>query len=277
MILAVDGAHAATSRTSISSWRHPRPRRRRIDAHDARGSGRSRPTPSETAGGCSTPREALFRERGLDVGVAEIAAARRRRPRHAVPQLPDQAGPDRGDRGRADGRGHRPRPEAARRSGPGEALFEFLEEIVGRQQLDRSLFEAVADAFLANDEIRAAHAEIVGVLDELLDRAQDAGAVRADVGAMDVLMLFKGVCEAASAFAQLDAEHRPAPARPGPGRDQRGPGAAAAARPAPTLEDVERVVRKPSEPTPAVKPAAADTGRQAGGAAPEVKPAAPAR
>jgi hypothetical protein len=75
---------------------------------------------------------------------------------------------------------------------------------VGRQQLDRALFEAVGDTFLANQDIRAAHAEIVGGLDELLTRAKDAGAVRSDVGAMDVLMLLKGVCEAATAFAGSD-------------------------------------------------------------------------
>jgi hypothetical protein len=44
----------------------------------------------------------------------------------------------------------------------GEALFAFIDEIGGRQQLDRALFEALADTFLANDDIRAAHAEVVG-------------------------------------------------------------------------------------------------------------------
>ncbi len=60
---------------------------------------------------------------------------------------------------------------------------------------------------MANDEIRAAQSEVVGVLDQLLVRAQSAGAVRMDVGALDVLMLVKGVCQAASnAFAHLDPE-----------------------------------------------------------------------
>ena len=104
--------------------------------------------------------EALFRERGLDVGVAEIA---------------ERAGVGRGtlfrnfpskedliaaivvermaeavDRGRM----------LLDAPDPGEALFEFLAEIAGRQQLDRALFEAVADTWLANDEIGAAHAEV---------------------------------------------------------------------------------------------------------------------
>lgn len=148
--------------------------------------------------------EELFGERGLDVGVAEIA---------------ERAGVGRGTLFRnfsskegliaaiviermndatEYGRTLLDAPDA------GEALFGFLEEIVGRQQLDRCLFDAVADTFLANDEIRAAHAAVVGVLDELLTRAREAGVVRSDVGAMDVLMLLKGVCEVASAFASSE-------------------------------------------------------------------------
>jgi len=59
--------------------------------------------------------------------------------------------------------------------------------------------------WLANDEIRAAHAELMGVLDLLVARAQEAGAVRSDVGAVDVLMMVKGVCEA----TQLLSARRP--------------------------------------------------------------------
>jgi AcrR family transcriptional regulator len=197
--------------------------------------------------------EALFRERGLEVGVAEIA---------------ERAGVGRGTLFRnfaskedliaaivVERMGDA--VEEARAlldaGDPGEALFEFLWTIAGRQQLDRGLFEAVGDAWLVNDEIRAAHAQVVGVMGDLLARAQDAGAVRADVGAMDVLIMFKGVCEAACAFAHVDSEivrrqldllraalrADPAP-QPLRGR-------------APTLEDVERAAHEPTTP---VKPAA---------------------
>src|SRR5436305_847075 len=44
----------------------------------------------------------------------------------------------------------------------------------------------------------------LGVVDQLLARAKETGEVRDDVGPMDVLMLFKGVCESASAFAHVD-------------------------------------------------------------------------
>ena len=145
--------------------------------------------------------QTLFRERGLEVGVGEIA---------------ERAGVGRGTLFRnfaskeqliaaiVAERMH----EAASRGlelldapDPEAALFEFVEEVVGRQHVDRGLFEAVGDEFLVNVEIRAAHAEVIGALDQLLTRAKQAGTIRDDVGALDVLMMLKGVCEAASAFS----------------------------------------------------------------------------
>ncbi|HTP20905.1 MAG TPA: TetR family transcriptional regulator [Solirubrobacteraceae bacterium] len=196
----------------------------------------------------------LFRERGLDVGVAEIA---------------ERAGVGRGtlfrnfpskedliaaivvermgeavDRGRA----------LLDAPDPGEALFEFLAEIAGRQQLDRALFEAVADAWLANDEIRAAHAGVVGALGDLLARAQDAGAVRPDIGAMDVLMLLKGVCETATAFAHIDPQVVPRHLDLLRAAVTANPAAQPLRGRAPTLDDVERVAVKEPAATPAVTP-----------------------
>ena len=147
----------------------------------------------------------LFRERGLDVSVSEIAEA---------------AGVGRGTLFRnfaskedliaavvaermhdacEIGRALLSAPD------PGDALFEFLSEMMGRQQLDRAVFEALDDTWLAREEIRTEHAEVVGVIDQLLVRAQDQGSVRRDIGAMDVVMLFKGACVAATSFAHADA------------------------------------------------------------------------
>jgi AcrR family transcriptional regulator len=197
--------------------------------------------------------QALFRERGLDVGVAEIAqraGVGRGTLFRNFPTKQDLVAAiviDRMNETAEDVRALLDAPDA------GEALFGFLEEMVGRQQLDRCLFDAVADTFLANEEIRAAHAEIVGGIEELLTRAKEAGAVRGDVAAMDVLLLLKGVFEAASALASSE-----------PGMVARqldlvraAISAGAADRPlrgrSPTLADIERAF-----PTPDA--AAAETG-----------------
>jgi AcrR family transcriptional regulator len=146
----------------------------------------------------------LFRERGLEVGVAEIA---------------DAAGVGRGTLFRnfaskedliaaiVAERMH----EACERGrelldapGADDALFEFLTELAGVQHRDRAVTDAIDDTWLAREEIRGAHAELVGVLDKLVTRAQQEGTVRRDIGAMDVMMLFKGVCSAAAAFAHID-------------------------------------------------------------------------
>jgi len=191
----------------------------------------------------------LFRERGLDVGVAEIAqraGVGRGTLFRNFPTKQDLIAAiviERMNEATAYARTLLDAPD------PGEALFGFIEEIVGPQQLDsRALFDAIADTFLANQEIRAAHAEIVAGLEDLLTRAKEAGAVRADVGAMDVLMMVKGACNAASAFAgsepdivarQLDlvrAAFSPDRAdRPLRGR-------------APTLADIERALPEPTAP-----------------------------
>jgi len=190
--------------------------------------------------------EKLFRERGVDVGVAEIAhraGVGRGTLFRNFPTKQDLIAAiviERMNEATEYGRSLLDAPDAA------EALFGYLEEIAGRQQLDRCLFEAVADTLLANAEIRAAHAEIVGGLDELLARAKEAGAVRGDVGALDVLMLLKGVCEAASALAgaepgivgrQLDLVRAAISANTA-GRPLRG-------RP-PTVADIERALPPPT-------------------------------
>jgi len=88
----------------------------------------------------------------------------------------------------------------------GAAVFTFIAQMVGRQQVDRSLFEAVADEFLANPEIRAMTGQIVEVLDELLERSRGAGIIRQGVTAVDVLMMVKGVCAAAASLGEVSPE-----------------------------------------------------------------------
>jgi AcrR family transcriptional regulator len=146
----------------------------------------------------------LFREQGLEVGVGEIAKRAgvgrgtlfRNFPskEHLVAAIVAERMRDAAVRGK----------ELTHAEDPGGALFEFLEEIVGRQQVDRGLFEAVAEDFLANDEIREAYEEVVDTLDQLVARAKKVGAVREDVCGIDVLMMVKGVCESATAFSHIN-------------------------------------------------------------------------
>jgi AcrR family transcriptional regulator len=136
---------------------------------------------------------------------------------------------------------------------PNEAVFSYLEETLGSRQLDRALLDAVGDTFLANPEIRAALADVVLTLDALVRRAQELGTLRRDVGALDVLMMMKGVCEATGQLRQIDPEIpnrqldlvRSALVASSSGQPLRGR--------SPTLEDIERAfaaTREPAVPSP---------------------------
>ena len=91
---------------------------------------------------------------------------------------------------------------------PTEALFGLLAVMVQQAQSDRALFESVSENFLSNEDIRRGHNELVEAMGALLRRAQDAGEVRDDVGALDLLMMFKGVCEAARPYNSPDVAAR---------------------------------------------------------------------
>ena len=122
---------------------------------------------------------------------------------------------------------------------PGEALFTLIDGAVGLSQTDRALFDALDDEWLTNEEIAAAHSELLAILDQLVRRAQAAGAVRSDVSAVDVLMMVKGVCEASRSFQHVDRDVswrqldlvRSAISAPGYQRPLRGQ--------PPTIEDLE--------------------------------------
>jgi AcrR family transcriptional regulator len=200
---------------------------------------------------------AMFCDRGLDIGVGEIA---------------QQAGVGRGtlfrnfptkdhliaavvvDRmsesiGRAQA--------ALDAADPGQALFELIDQSVGRATTDRALFDAIGDAWLNNDEIRAAHTDLMGALDQLVRRAQASGAVRSDIGAVDVLMMIKGVCEAMRSFQHIDPDVGmrqldllwAAISAPGAQRPLRGS--------PPSIADLEHEPVPTTVPEPATQPASA--------------------
>jgi AcrR family transcriptional regulator len=149
---------------------------------------------------------AAFCEGGLDVGVGEIAeragVGRGTLFRHfpTKEHLIDAIVVERMDEAIARGEALLDAPE------PGTALFTFIDETVGRQRTDYALFAAVDDVWLENDEIRAAHAQMVRVLERLLTNAQQAGEARADISAIDVVIMVKGACEAARSFLHIDPQ-----------------------------------------------------------------------
>lgn len=148
--------------------------------------------------------QTLFRQRGLDVSVAEIAEAAGVgrgtlfRNFASKEDLIEAVVAERMYEAAAYGE------ELLEADNPGDALFEFLGHMVGRQQLDRALFEAIDETWLCKEVLRPAHAAVFGVLERLTMRAQEAGTVRPDVGPMDLLMMFKGACAAAAAYGQVE-------------------------------------------------------------------------
>ena len=190
----------------------------------------------------------MFCERGLDVGVGEIAQQAgvgrgtlfRNFPskEHLIAAIVVERINDSISRGRA----------ALEEPDAGEALFALIEQAADRSQTDRALFDALADTWLANDEIREAHAQLLGVLDALVLRAQEAGAVRDDISAVDVLMMVKGVCEAITSFQHVNPDIalrqldliRSAIGVPGSERPLRGQ--------PPTVEDLEQAAPPPVKP-----------------------------
>ena len=148
----------------------------------------------------------MFGERGLEVGVAEIA---------------QRAGVGRGTLFR-----NFPSKEAliaavvvgalnesiARARAlldaddPAEALFALIDQAHERMLTDRALFEALDDEWMANPEIMAAHHAMFDVVETLMGRAQRAGVVRPDVGAVDLVLMIKGISESTCAFQHVDGE-----------------------------------------------------------------------
>jgi AcrR family transcriptional regulator len=148
----------------------------------------------------------MFSERGLDVGVAEIAAragvgrGTLFRNFASKEDLIAAIVSERMREATAAGR------ELLGADDPGDAVFAFLREIVEGQQTNRALFEAIEDTLLQNDEIAAAYDELVGVMSELVDRAQRTGAIRGDIGALDLIVMTKGICEAATALQHVNPD-----------------------------------------------------------------------
>ena len=148
----------------------------------------------------------MFAERGLEVGVGEIAERagvgrgtlfRNFASKDAlVSAVVAQRIRETAQRGR----------ERSRAPDAGTALFALIDDSLEFQQSDRTLFEALNDEYMVHPEIRAAHREVHDVIHQILVRAQADGSVRSDISAIDLVLMVKGVCESARAFQHLDAE-----------------------------------------------------------------------
>jgi AcrR family transcriptional regulator len=79
---------------------------------------------------------------------------------------------------------------------PGDALFAFLGTLVAEGATDQGLVEALAgEGFDLADAAPDAEERFMAALGGLLDRAQEAGAVRADIDPRDLKALLVG-CQA---------------------------------------------------------------------------------
>lgn len=147
---------------------------------------------------------AVFAEHGLDAGVGEVAARAgvgRGTLFRNFPTKQDLIAAIVVDRMRQAIENGRKLLDAG---DDAAAVFTFIREVIQRQRENRALMEAVADEFLANQEIRDVHAGFIALIGDLLEHGKRAGSVRPDVSAVDVLMLVKGVCSAASAIEVSD-------------------------------------------------------------------------
>jgi AcrR family transcriptional regulator len=143
---------------------------------------------------------AIFAERGLEAGVAEIAQRAgvgtatvfRRFPtkQDLIVAVVDARICDMRDQLGA----------AQAEPDPWSGLVAAMEAVALAQARDRGLFEAIGSAVSGDEHLRAHHVELMGRLAAIVDRAKAAGALRSDVEATDLPLLAAGAagsCQAA--------------------------------------------------------------------------------
>jgi AcrR family transcriptional regulator len=78
----------------------------------------------------------------------------------------------------------------------GSAFRGFVEFAVSTQITDRGFCDAIGTELFARDDLRAFFDGVQAKLGALVERAQEAGAVRTDVTPEDILFVFHGVAHA---------------------------------------------------------------------------------
>ncbi len=140
--------------------------------------------------------DAMFREHGVDVSVAEIAAA---------------AGVGRGTLFRNfANKDALIAAVLAERIGEvleigrdlleddpddAEVAFRFVGELVARQDENRALLQTLTeDSLQIAPELQRTHVAMMDLLESLLARGKGVGAIRPEATAADLMMLIKGLC-----------------------------------------------------------------------------------
>jgi AcrR family transcriptional regulator len=100
---------------------------------------------------------------------------------------------------------------AAELDDPWESLVQYLETSAALQARDRGFFQATEHHLLEHPELLRRHRVVLDVVDPLVLRAQEAGALRDDVTTLDVLGLVKGAvaCVPPSPGLREDGWRRP--------------------------------------------------------------------
>lgn len=81
---------------------------------------------------------------------------------------------------------------------PTAALLEFMTSVVELQTRDRSLCQAAVGIFQDNQEIQACADRLTKITEILTERARLQGGIRGDVTGQDVILLLRGVYQAAA-------------------------------------------------------------------------------
>jgi AcrR family transcriptional regulator len=96
--------------------------------------------------------------------------------------------------------------DSAEMSDPWEALAHFLERSMELQVKDRGLKELLLGTSTAHARIEQAREQIRPIVTALLDRAQQAGVVREDIGVPDLMLLQHAIGESADYTREVAPE-----------------------------------------------------------------------
>jgi AcrR family transcriptional regulator len=87
---------------------------------------------------------------------------------------------------------------AAKAGDPGPALFGFLEHVIDQSATKNAFADALSGAGVnVTDLVGDVRGELLGAVADLVRRARDAGALRPDVGAAEVVAVLVGASHAA--------------------------------------------------------------------------------